>query len=301
MHWIEAAKKAKDLLPADLGYGEKQKALAAVAEKVGLARQSLRNVLAAYDFLESMKADREAYRNLASLPNTSVEIYARWFRYDPEAALEHAARAVLDGLPVKAIIAAEKSAKSAKAPPELPLAGALVTYYREDGHRVVAFKEPIMRHLKALAVEMGPASAWSWDRVADPLSLALGIREAMTFYPEHPQDWRPSPRGKWRHVVGVLEVGERALREGYRKLSKDVMARAIAGTVVYPVVLVVAPNEEALTEMTGALPRPFNKQGGATRPTFFTPAPCIGGILFTSAERARQDLYWVAGDNVSVW
>lgn len=291
MHWIEAAKKAKDLLPADLGYGEKQKTLAAVAEKVGLARQSLRNVLAAYDFLESVKADREAYRNLASLPNTSVEVYARWFKYDPEAALEHAGRAVVDGLPVKTIIAAEKSARSAKAPPEIPLVGALVTYYRAHDHRGVVFPEPIMRHLDALAVEMGPASAWSWDRVTDPFSLALGIREAMTFYPEHGPDWRHSKGAKWRHVVGVLEVGERALREGYRKLSKDLMARAIAGTVVYPVVLVIAPNEDALTEITGALPPPFSKQGGATRPSFFVPAPCIGGILFTSADRAWQDLY----------
>ncbi len=291
MHWIEAAKRALDMSSEKLVHGAKQTEMARVASRLGYTRQSLQSVIAAYRFLESMAAYPEVQRALSSLPYSSVEVYCRWARHDLLAANAHAIKAASHGLSVKAVIRAERKAR-----PSMPATpGSLARFLtleggRRGGFRDVVFSAAIEAHLTRLGVAKGPASNWGFSQVSDPYSLALGIREVITFYPAEART--SSPDRRWTHHVALVEVGERALAEGYRKQARGLMARGVAATTRYPIVLVVAPDYASLRGIAGMLPKPFDEVVGSRGPApFVTQADCIGGVMFTSTDTLWDDLY----------
>lgn len=94
--WSEGAAKAIDRLK-DRDYGERMEAIRAVAAEIGQNEQTLRRAIAAWRFLEDLKADHpDLAPRLATKPIAAVEHLARWHRRDPAGAVA-AAEALIAG------------------------------------------------------------------------------------------------------------------------------------------------------------------------------------------------------------
>jgi hypothetical protein len=290
MIWMELAAKAKAMLPSRPSYGTKQKSMADAASSLGLTRQSLRNIIAAHDFILGLQqSDEAAYQALSETPYSAVEIYSRWAAYDRKAALAHAIWARKRGASVKSVIADEKAARS-----RARAAGA------SAGHSLEKLTNPsgalfrLRRDVSSLLANAGAAdlsSNWASRDSAEPLAHAMMVRHVLT--PLTGEEWDKARRAGDMLLpgIGLLELGERSLAESYRKDAKDFLAKAIAATTIYALVLVVAPNENALMELIAALPHPYGQRHSHdSRAQLIAVRSCLGSVMFTSWTTIERDL-----------
>lgn len=294
--WTKIAATARKLIPSSIDHGRRQAVMTEIASGFGLTRQSLRNILAAEAFMQRIRSSgTDTVEYLSRLPYTAVEIYARWHEYDPEASLNHARRAAFDGLSVKMTIAAEKMAREhhRQSPPSL--GRQLERWAFDRGRSLDNIRGDVLFHLSDLG-GLSELKGWSVAPTRDEYSKSLGVSEVIAqdgYWPSGelegndpgaPFDILP-PRG-----IGIVPLGERSVAEGYRKQSRAVMAKAIAGSLRFGLVIVVAPSCTALRELTAVLPPPLGHDATGARPPLITLRRGLGALLFTQLETLGKDL-----------
>lgn len=289
MNWIEVAAKARSMLPERPAYGEKQSAMADAAKRLGMTRQSLRNILAAHDFLRTIeKTDPSAFEALRDTPYSAVEIYSRWSTYDRDTALRHAVWAKQKGASVKSIIADEKAARARAN--TTPTASPLLRLISQNG-ALARLAAPGRELFSQLGLDAEGAQ-WTIRTPSDAFSAAMGVRTALTFLST--SDW---DRAAGQEVtdsilpgIGLIELQKRTLAETYRKVSKDVLARAVAASTRYAMVMVVAPDSSALEQILPMLPRQYDRRVTNGPAPMLRAAPCIGAVAFSSWETIDADI-----------
>ncbi len=294
MRWTDLAKRATALMPVEARHGGKQLAMAAAADQLGLTRQSLRNIVAAYRFLDSIDDEHKDVRvALSALNYTAVEIYSRWANYDRRAAYAHARQAAEQGLSVRSVIAAEKAARQMVAEPSVSLSRRLLAVrFEHSGFHPTHFRDDIERQIeRCQRVAPGKSTVtWDWELTKNELSNALGIYEVITRFPPP-----GSLHDPFLSEVAVLEIGERAVDEGYQRQARDLLARAMAATTLYPIVICAAEKLDSLQKIAERLPAPLGVVGSALSTGGYAPlivrTPNIGGIIFTCVEHAHRDLF----------
>jgi hypothetical protein len=287
---MELAAKAKAMLPPQPSYGRKQKSMAEAASSLGLTRQSLRNIIAAHDFLLGIQqSDDAAYKALSETPYSAVEIYSRWAAYDRKAALAHAIWARKRGASVKSVIADEKAARR-RARATGTSAGNNLDKLTNPAGALFRLRHDVSG-LLANAGAADLASNWASRDSAEPFAHAMMVRNVLT--PLTGEDWDKARRAGDMLMpgIGLLELGERSLAESYRKDAKDFLAKAIAAATMYALILVVAPDENALMELIAALPQPFGQPHSLdSKARLIAVRSCLGSVMFTSWPTIERDL-----------
>lgn len=294
--WISAGKRASSLLSSDMQHGERQKRTSEVAELLGIQRQTLRNLLAAYNFLIVVQnVDEVAYTALSRLPSAAVEVYSRWFARDHASALNHAKSAAHLGLSVREIMAAEKSARG---PSYQQLSGArsFLNERRNLGQTYLTERNDIAEHWDAIGIEVPKVRDLRVAQCEDPIGRAFGVGELLTASNVTGlSKVKIGPNVPWPHLVGIVEVGKRALAEGYRKEAKSSLTRAAAASLLYPLVLVLLPDADSMIAFNDGLPTldhfsispAKSKMQSAIELSgqLYVFAPQSGGVIFAPADR----------------
>ena len=240
--WIGIAEQGIELLgrPA---YGGVMAQRAVAAETLGVTRQTLRNYIDCLRFLKVVDAVRpEAGTALRTYAATVVAIYSRWYRYDPEGALDHAIAA--QGQPATFIIAAEKAARRAVGPSSQSLLEVATKGVTATAGRAVckALGGRTVPRLQDLRV----------DANVEPISVAMGAVQALV--------------GD-EIAIPVIELDRGTTGDGHRRGARSALARANLATSCNPLVLILLPDAEALDAYRAALP-PVDKwlEGGSSLP-----------------------------------
>ncbi|MCE7030944.1 hypothetical protein [Jiella avicenniae] len=272
-NWLRQARQARESLPTDVPHGSRLEALTKLAGQSGTSRAALRNALAALTIVEqASKRDAAAGRALATLPVSLVEAYGRWVRHDGQGAADALAKAASGTLSVRGFVAAERSARPS--PKFRPLLDTLFETLGEaeglgglqwpnagikEGIRRMGLPPfpyrvlEIQRDLSGYDVACGLTATAFVDRTKlrevrplDPYDLGElethldlaqmgGAREDET---AEAIEARPP-------IVAAMEVSERPVIERYRLEAKNRFFRAAAAAAIYPLVLVVLPDEAA--------------------------------------------------------
>jgi hypothetical protein len=268
MRWMDIAKRGKRDLSADAPHGTTLSRRSAVAQELGVTRQTLRNYIEALEFVQGMEATApEAAAALARMNPTSIGVYARWVRRDQKAALAHAVRAADLGLSTAKIIAAERAARQALAHPATLVEKALDEDRARD-MKVVHPKGPLATGLLRTLGNMPRFDALVLDVPSDDLAGAMGVtnvlrwdgpfddpgRKSSRFRPER-EPWfeQRRPDGPYE-VIGLVPVERGRAGDGHRRNARTVFAKAVVATSIFPAVVVMLENEEALAEFKAMLP-----------------------------------------------
>lgn len=174
-NWIEVAAKGMQRLESAYSHGNVMAARANAAQELGVSRQTLRNHIDCFRFVSEIEQRRpEAALALRSFSATVVAVYSRWYKYDPEGALDHAIAA--RGLPAPTILAAEKAARKVLVPSTLsPMESVLLSASGSTAIRPSwPFGDSAPSSLDDLRLEEN----------RDPLSLAMGVGKVLAFHGE---------------------------------------------------------------------------------------------------------------------
>lgn len=301
--WYALAGQAETELSVAPPYGSVMARTDAVAARLGTTRQALRNYIAARRFADgALEDDPEAAEALANMSAAMVAVHSRWAKYDRRGALEHAKAVVRERRAASAIVAAEAAARAAAgrlrgtmlgtaladSAAELPpvpgigiAGGAIAGALDRFGIPGMDFRE----------LDPVPASL--------PLAIAAGVRQFLSWDVPKARKWPPpggippflAERGQSGpfEVAGVIEVPAGATADSYRRGAKGVLARAALAATLYPLVIVLLPDEWAVREFETALP-PIPRErlglpGEDTWPGCHVLGRGLGTIVALAAER----------------
>lgn len=298
-NWLRIAEEAEAELARPRQHGTVMAATDEVAARLGTTRQALRNYMSALRFIRAVESEnRQAAQALMRLSAAMVAVYARWSRYDRSGALEHALVAGSKLLPASAILAAEAAANqkpggTAATTLEQAVASAPAGAQYIEAGGAVAWA------LRRVGLKPAGLSAFTVARTELPLAAAAGVQEILVLEPASSKGRGKGPLlddryFRTRHqfdrleVAGVLDVAETAIKGGYRRIAKPTFVRAVAAACLYPLVLLVLPNREALREFADALPDVppgrLGVDGEEAPPGVIVPGSGLGGIVMVSAD-----------------
>jgi hypothetical protein len=268
MRWMEIAEQGQRVLSAEVPHGTTLSRRSAVAQELGVTGQTLSNYIDALKFVQELEATApKASAAMSRLNPTSIAVYARWVRRDRRTALAHAIRAADEGLSTAKIIAAERAARQALARPATLVENALDEDRARD-MKVVHPKGPLATGLLRTLGSMPRFDALVLDVPSDDLAVAMGVtnvlrwdgpfddpgRMSSRFQPER-EPWFAQRRSAGPYeVIGLVPVERGRAGDGHRRNARTVFAKAVVATSLFPVVVVMLEDEEALAEFKAMLP-----------------------------------------------
>lgn len=304
-HWYQIAEQAKRAIGTP-AYGDVMFKREQVAAQYKLSRQTLRNYLASYDFVQAVqKEDAEVAETLTRLPSLAVETYSRWWARDKRSARDHIGRAARDKLTVRQIISEEVKSRPAEQDQTL-LSGLMKDwifnpqhYPQESGNVVDIFESVRLRPVPLYRLTPGPPS--------HPLGRALSCSAELRWAPASTRELhqyimrattqQENEPGAQFALVGVIEVPSNSrLADGGRRSAPTVFARAVAATMAYPLVLVLCPTEadrrelmanirvQGMLDLPDKLPRLVDARGEKDSDPVAKQTRPLGRVLYSSCE-----------------
>lgn len=273
--WVDIAARGLERLATAAEHGSTMARRARVAEELGVSRQTLRNYIDCLRFVLDVDAVRpEAGIALRRFAATIVAVYSRWFRYDPDGALDHAIAA--QGLPATRIIAAEKAARRRLVPNEPSLLDRAM-------QGATGQAGPILAHAFALGRATGIVprlEELSIVENGDPLSAAMGAPRVLS-------------GGDGGTIVPVIELDRGSVGDGHRRSARATLARAALAAARHPLVIVLLPDRAAVEEYLAFLPPIDDFVVRSGPPVLHVFADGLGAVATMSADRFVPD--WTAG------
>jgi hypothetical protein len=257
--WIETAERARRMLEAMPADGSILARRAEVAAKLGLTKETLHNYIEASRFVERLGGTApEMAKAMEGLSATTVGVYSRWYRRDPEEASAHARRAVEQNLSSARVAADERAARAAAPIPSL-LDLALASIH--DERRSVDVSDDIGAALTAGGAGGIPLRWLERAPNSIPLSKAMGASEVLrplpvALEPEIIPPWLDQrvKTGLGLDLIAIMEIERGAPGDAHRRNARNMIARAALVATVHPMALILVPDVDAVREFVAAVP-----------------------------------------------
>lgn len=262
-NWREVALAARKALDQSLPHGQKSERLARIAEGLNVTRGTLDNYLSALACLARLESlDATLSERLVGQSATAIASMGRWADYDQEGLLKF-----LEEHPrprLRQVLDAEKQARHQKGrvaanpfdqaladlragPPPNGNSGQRLRPHGYLEGVLSSFGLPSVTPLQLDWDGEVPAyaNALGLSRIGRLLDKRLsGQRYGHTRFPA----WSEEPGIP---VMGVIEVGARALEEHYRREARALWNRMVASATLVPLVIVLFPDDVARKATAG--------------------------------------------------
>lgn len=220
--WQRSAREARKLVVTER-HGAREAKLKDIANRFGWSDQNtLRRAISCLDFLESVKKVHSSeYQLLGRAPLSVVEVFSRWFSFDPPGALQAVRDWGEKGISVRELTKRMQDAR----PAELQSKKTLLLE-KEQSRRSALIRDAV---LEITGPELSDAS--------------FDHKEGFDIPPIDYHYLRVPPTGSTESVA-VSIVGPYGIEKLYRKRRHDWILRAYGWAWLYDWVFLVVPNKE---------------------------------------------------------
>jgi len=343
--WTKQARAAEAALEGTGESRSREAAVAEVAARLGTTRLTLAKALQGLAIVDAVARRSSGTADLLSrLPLTLVDAYGRWVRRDRGGADAALTQAAAGKLSVRSFVAAERAARNLATEPGAPNADGRLSSFDQvlaERRRILEmtrqdiFALPLLTRIEEGARGFGlppvPLRLLDFDAARDGPESVLRLARVGYFEPGRHRD-KMARRSLFpaadsilelatrldraerarAAIVAVIELTDYDLLDRYRTAARPLLFRAVAASLLYPVVICLTRTNAGLAELlhgwpefpdatdfraepdaSGAAPdrlQADEREGSVPAGLILHPARCGGAIVVTSAPRFMEDV-----------